>query len=92
MLGVSNSCNCSWYFQFIIWPDLIDCIKVIYRDTDKMRIKEFLCIGNLTIIGSDNSLLPGWRQAMIWTNAEMLLIGHLATNFSKIVIEIHASH
>ena len=28
-----------------------------------------ICVGNLTIIGSDNGLSPGWRQAIIWTNA-----------------------
>ena len=29
-----------------------------------------------------------WRQAIIWTNAEILFIGPLATNFSEILIEI----
>ena len=29
----------------------------------------------LTIIGSDNGLSPGRRQAIIWTNAGILLIG-----------------
>ena len=44
---------------------------------------------NYTITGSDNGLSPGGRQAIIWTNAGILLIGPLATNFSEIVIEIH---
>ena len=48
-----------------------------------------ICVGNLTIIGSDNGLSPGRRQAIIWTNAGILLIGPLGTNFSEIVIEIH---
>ena len=26
-----------------------------------------ICVSNLTIIGSDNSLSPGRRQAIIWT-------------------------
>ena len=47
-----------------------------------------ICVGKLTIIGSDNGLSPGWLQAIIWTNAEILLIGHLETNFSEILIEI----
>ena len=34
-----------------------------------------ICISKLTIIGSDNGLLPGQRQAIIWTNARILLIG-----------------
>ena len=48
-----------------------------------------MCVGNLTIIGPDNGLSPGRRQAIIWTNAGILLIGPLGTNFSEIVIEIH---
>ena len=47
-----------------------------------------MCVGNLTTIGSDKGLSPGQRQAIIWTNAEILLIGPLGTNFSEIQIEI----
>ena len=42
-----------------------------------------MCVGNLTIIGSDNGLLPGQHQAIIWINAEILLIEPLGTNFSE---------
>ena len=45
--------------------------------------------GKLTSIGSDNGLSPGRRQAIIWTNAGIFLIGPLGTNFSEILIEIH---
>ena len=48
-----------------------------------------ICVGNLTITGSDNSLSPGRRQAIIWTNAGILLIWPLGTNFDEILIEIH---
>ena len=47
-----------------------------------------ICVSNLTIIGSDNGLSPGRRQAIIWTNAGILLIGPLGTNFSEIQIGI----
>ena len=47
-----------------------------------------VCVSKLTIVGSDNGLLPGRRQAIIWTNAGLLLIGPLGTNFSEILIEI----
>ena len=40
-----------------------------------------VCGGKLIIIGSDNGLLPGQRQAFIWTNG---------TKFNDILIEIHA--
>ena len=43
-----------------------------------------VCDRNLTIIGLD-----GQRQAIIWTNAEILLIGPLKTKFSGISINIH---
>ena len=47
-----------------------------------------ICVGNLTIIGSDNGLLPGRHQAIIWTNAGIVLIRPLGTNFSEILIGI----
>ena len=48
-----------------------------------------ICISELTIIGSDNGLSPGRRQAMIWTNAWILLIWTLATNFGENLSEIY---
>ena len=47
-----------------------------------------ICVGKLTIIGSDNDLSPGRRQAIIWTNAGIFLIEPLGTNFSEILIRI----
>ena len=47
-----------------------------------------ICVNKLTIIGSDNGLSPDRRQVIIWTNAGLLLIGPLGTNFSEILIEI----
>ena len=49
-----------------------------------------ICVSKLTIIGSDNGLSPDRRQAIIWTNAGILLIRTLGTNFSEILSEIHA--
>ena len=48
-----------------------------------------ICASELTIIGSDNGLSPGRRQAIIWTNAGILLFRPLGTNFIEILIEIH---
>ena len=42
-------------------------------------------------MGSDNGLSPDRRQAIILTNAGLLLIGPLGTNFSEILIEIRTS-
>ena len=47
-----------------------------------------ICISKFTIIGSDNGLSPGWRQAIIRNNAGIMLIGPFGTNFSEILIEI----
>ena len=47
-----------------------------------------ICVGKLIIIGSDNGLSPDRRQTIIWTNAGLLLIGPLETNFSEILTEI----
>ena len=51
-----------------------------------------ICVGTNTNIGSDNGLSPGRRQAIIWTNAGILLIGPLRTNLSWILSEIHTFH
>ena len=48
-----------------------------------------ICVCKLTILGSDNGLSPDRRQAIIWTNAGILLIGSMKTNFSEMLIEIH---
>ena len=47
-----------------------------------------ICVVKLTIIGSDNGLSPGRRQAIIWTNAEILVFGPLGTNYIEILIGI----
>ena len=51
------------------------------------RVKH-ICVGKLTIIGSDNGLTPGCYQAINWTNAGKLSIGAPGTNFSEISIGI----
>ena len=48
-----------------------------------------ICISDLTSIGSDNGLSPGRRQAINRTNAGILLIEPLGTNFNEILIKIH---
>ena len=49
----------------------------------------YICVGTNTIIGSDNGLSPGRRQAIIWTNAWILLIRPLGRNYSETLIENH---
>ena len=47
-----------------------------------------ICVSKLNIICSDHGLSSGRRQAIIWTNAGILLIGPLGANFIEILIEI----
>ena len=46
-------------------------------------------VNEIISIGSDNGLSPGQRQAIIWTNAGIVLTGPLQTNFGEILIKIH---
>ena len=47
-----------------------------------------ICASRLTIIVSDNGLSPGRRQAIIWINTGIVLIGPLGTNINEILIKI----
>ena len=68
------------------WNKSICTIKPI----NSLRLSDtYTSISKLTIIGSDNGLLPGRCQAISWTNAGILLIGPLGTNFSENLIEIY---
>ena len=42
-----------------------------------------ICVGKLTITGSDNDLSPGRRYSIIRTNVGILLIGPVGTNFNE---------
>ena len=48
-----------------------------------------ICVSKLTNIGSNNGLSPGQRQAIIWTNAGILLIVSFRTHFREILINIY---
>ena len=47
-----------------------------------------ICVNELGQHWVNNSLSPGRRQAIIWTNAEILSIALLGTNFSETRIAI----
>ena len=68
------------------------------RDTYSALVMEFplfrinslrhICISKLIIIGSDNGLSPEWRQAVILTNAGILLIEPLGKNSMKFLLKL----
>ena len=65
---------------------LLDWIAFVLTDWGWVT---HICISKLNIIGSDNGSAPGRRQAIIWTNAGILLNGPMGTNFSENLIEIY---
>ena len=89
-LILMNTQNMIRMFKVIHWkisPHNTDFVITGCISTHWGRVTH-TCVGNLTIIGSDNGLSPGQRQAIIWTNTGILLIGTLGINFSEISIEI----
>ena len=83
----------SFFFFFETWRYI--CIFYDFstlrwcRDLTHWGRVTHICISKLTIIGSDNGLLPSRHQAIGWTSAGVLLIGPLRTSFSEILSEIH---
>ena len=43
------------------------------------------------LVGSDNGLLPFWCEVITWTNADLLSIGSIETNFSESWMKIQQS-
>ena len=90
--------NLTWY-QYLVYNEISSFHIALYYIITNLLLPcanclthcgrvTHICIGKLTIVGSDNGLSPEQRQAIIWTNAGILLIGHLGTNFNKNLIEI----
>ena len=82
-VGMSNNIQLKhreWLF-FCALTSMVVCITHWSRVTH-------ICVSKQSIIGSYNGLSPGRRQAIIWSNAGILLIGPLGTNFSEILIGI----
>ena len=85
------------YYHALCWSvelditmfhQLICCICLIPCLTHWGQVTH-IRVSNSTIIGSDNGLSPDWHQAIIWTNAGILSIRTIRTNFSKILSKIH---
>ena len=87
-------CVCIWWGVCRFYPYHLmllpwHCLHAFWMGLTHWGRVTHICASDLTIIGSDNGLSPGRRQAIIWTNAGILLIGPLGTNFSESVIDIH---
>ena len=82
-----STTNCSPTCQVSIFVTAIDGLLPCMPLTHWGWVTH-ICVSKLTIIGSDNGLLPGRHQALIWTSSWILSIGPWGTNFSEILIEI----
>ena len=77
-----------WGGGIFWWWSSIHCWCHCTEDLTHWGRATHICVGNLTIIDSDNGLSPGRRQAIILTNDGILSIGPLGTNFNEISIGI----
>ena len=85
---------CQWVKSLTfddIWKYCLQNVSHIVQAWSHWGRVMHICTSNLTIIGSDNGLWPDRHQAIIWTNARILLIQTLETNFSEILSKIHTS-
>ena len=69
-------------------------INASQRNMDKkwfcnQHFTPHICIRKPVNIGSGNGLSPCWRQAIPWTNDDLLSIGPIGTYFSEIRIKTH---
>ena len=102
-----NNTKTLFAFKLILASDRFCCVTCEWRDrkicdayTRHYGIKvsthwgrvTHRCVSNQTIIGSDNGLSPCRRQAIIWSNAGILLIRTLGTNFSEMVSKFMNFH
>ena len=74
--------------EIVTWFNYISELEVLLL-THWGHWVTHICGSKLTIIGWNNGMSPGRHQAIIWTNAGVLLNGSLWTYLSEIVIEIH---
>ena len=72
-------------------PAILTSIRAVWVAFNPGLLTHLCCLYalvNWVSIDSGNGLLPFWQQAITWTNAGLLSIGPLGTNFSEILSEI----
>ena len=94
MNRLCNFCRQSWFpgkipFYQVIRPHACHFFQgwyIIYL-THWSRVTH-ICVDKLTTIGSDNGLSPRRLQAIIWTNAGILLIRPWGTNSNEFLFKL----
>ena len=82
-----------WYItakklRYVVFVNLEKAFNSVPRKVLRWALTHWgrvthICVGRITISGSDNGLSPGRRQAIIWTNAGILLIRCLGTGLGS---------
>ena len=73
------------------WSPYCRCWCYLLQEAHWGRVTH-ICVSKLSIIGSDNGLLPSRHKAIIWINTGILLIWPLRTSFSKTYPHHHHRH
>ena len=93
--------NCEMRWETFKFGDLVWLILEIWWQSSFSIIEKknpmlthwgqvtHICVSKVTIIGSNNGMLPGRGQAIIWTNAGIMLIRSLGTKLHEILSEIY---
>ena len=77
---------------FTSWMSVGNTLSYKTTETAWIELTHWRQVMHISIIGSDNGLSPGRRQAIIWTNDGILLTEPLGTNFSEIFIKLINFH
>ena len=87
-MSISQYCFRQWLGVISVRPSLptytYSLLTLSLEEVTHWGRVMHIYVSKLSIIGSDNGLLPGRCQAVTWSNADLLLIGPLGTNFSEI--------
>ena len=96
---IDDPCKTCFHCSNIIIQNHVLAFHQWWWDCDVVQFKTMqlthwgrvshICVSKQAIIGSDNGSSPGRRQAIVWTNAGILLIWTLETNFGEMLIKIH---
>ena len=82
----TNDLTMSW--EITIYMIYIKILMQLLIHALKLILAPHICVMHWDSIGSGNDLSPIRRQAITWTNADLLSVGALGTIFSEIWIEI----
>ena len=82
----------TWKYSAIVWLYCLQSttIEAINYSINSLRPSDAYMRQQTNHHWADIGLSPGRRQAIVSTNAEILLIGHLGINFGEILIKIDA--